>query len=165
MPRLLHGTYPSHIRYDVYTNLHGVLRWGAISPAMPTWQRRVMASNRDETVGAYLYTDRTLWGRHQVYIDIYTNIILDIAHVPTRRSYTPPTCLSLMNQTQPLAEPMRQIQVTVRLRRGGHHQAEYRRGEGRPHFHHRTSTSRRVMAMHCRSDGHTAPPSTLPPST
>ena len=46
----------------------------------------------------------------------------------------------------------------VRHRLGGHHQAGHRRGEGCPHFHHRTSTSRRVTAMHCRSGGHIASP-------
>ena len=40
-----------------------------------------------------IYTTQDLLHHHRVYSNIYTNIIIDTIHAPTRRSYTLPTCL------------------------------------------------------------------------
>lgn len=98
------------------------------------------------------------WWHHPVFFDTDTTPTLDIVHAPTRRSNTPPNCLLPMKQTTTCFADEAKSSHQVRHRQGGHNQTWHRRGEGRPHLHHRISTSRRHMAMHRRSDGWTAPP-------
>jgi hypothetical protein len=158
--------------YHLHRHLHGVPSWrGTVyidnymeSPEAGRCPHRCLrvASHHGEAARTCnVCTGQALHGHHRVYSNIYTNIIIDvhIIHALTRRGNSPPNCLLPMKQTTTcFAKREAKSSHQVRHRQGGHHQAWHRQGEGRPHLHHRTSTSRRHTAMHRRSERCTAPP-------
>jgi hypothetical protein len=148
--------YTDFFATNVYTNTYTEPPRGR-APSTPTPTRGPLEAGRHPHRHLDGVPANAGWQSHQVYFDIHKRTI-GIVQAPTRRSHTPLTCPSSMKQTTTCFADEAKASHPVRHRQGGHHQAWHRRGEGRPHLHHWTSTSRWDTAKHRRSDGRTAPP-------